>query len=103
MDNQEFLRTFYPELEQLVSERQGDIPDPQPIKASPWLCMSILQKSITMGDTGHSLRAAATLLRDAPDRLWRRLTVAVFEDIGLGSLDLIAPVLVATSGKGVRQ
>lgn len=65
--------------------------------------MSLLQKSIRRGETGHALRAAATLLRDAPDRLWKRLAVAVFEDVGLGCLHLIAPVLIGTSAKGIRQ
>lgn len=103
MDTTDFKRIFSPELEQLVAERQGTIPEPQPLDISIWLAMSLLQKSIRRGETGHALRAAATLLRDEPDRLWRRLTVAVFEDIGLGSLDLIAPVLVATSGKAIRR
>jgi replication-associated recombination protein RarA len=97
MDNQEFLAASYPELALVMTERQGDIPKPQPIEASPWICQSILQKSIRRGEAGHALRAAATLLRDDPDKLWRRLAVAVFEDIGLGSLDLIMPVLIGTS------
>lgn len=103
MDNEEFKRIAYPELAELVTERQGDIQSPQPLEISPWLAMSLLQKSIRRGETGHALRAAATLLRDAPEKLWKRLAVAVFEDIGLGSLDLIAPVMIATSGKGVRK
>jgi len=104
MDSQRFLAINYPELAQVLEERpQGTIPDPQPLDISPWLAMSMLQKAIRRGETGHALRAAATLLRDAPDRLWRRLTVAVFEDVGLGSLDLICPVLIATSAKGIRK
>ncbi|MBX3579512.1 MAG: hypothetical protein KF723_20090 [Rhizobiaceae bacterium] len=103
MDTNEFLATSYAELAQLMSERKGTIPEPQPLDVSPWLCQSILQKAIRRGETGHALRAAASLLRDDPDKLWRRLAVAVFEDIGLGSLDLIAPVMTATSGKGVRK
>lgn len=103
MDHEEFNRIAYPELAELLTERQGDIPSPQPLEVSPWLAMSLLQKSIRRGETGHALHAAATLLRDAPDRLWKRLAVAVFEDIGLGSLDLFAPVMFATSGKGVRK
>ncbi len=103
MDNEQFKRTFYPELAELLTERLSATPDPQPLDVSPWICQSLLQKSIRRGETGHALRAAATLLRDDPDKLWRRLTVAVFEDIGLGSLDLVAPVLVATSGKSIRQ
>lgn len=103
MDNEEFKRIAYPELALVLSDRQGTIPEPQPLDISPWLAMSMLQKALRRGETGHALRAAATLLRDAPDRLWKRLAVAVFEDVGLGGLDLIAPVLIGTSGKGVRQ
>jgi hypothetical protein len=104
MDTTNFLATNYAELAELLTQRpQGTIPEPQPLNASPWLCQSLLQKSIRRGETGHALRAAATLLRDEPDKLWRRLAVAVFEDIGLGSLDLIIPVLIGTSGKGIRQ
>jgi hypothetical protein len=103
MDNEEFKRIAYPELAAIFLEMPQGTSDPQPFDVSPWLAMSILQKSIRRGETAHALRAAATLLRDDPDKLWRRLTVAVFEDIGLGSLDLIAPVLIATSGKGIRQ
>lgn len=103
MDNEEFKRTFYPELALVMAERPQGTPEPQPLNISMWLAMSMLQKAIRRGETGHALRAAATLLRDDADRLWRRLTVAVYEDIGLGSLDHIAPVLIATSGKGIRQ
>lgn len=103
MDTQEFLRNAQPELAQLMSDRQGTIPEPRPLGVSPWIAQSLLQKSIRRGDTGHALRAAATLLRDEPDKLWKRLAVAMFEDIGLGSLDLIGPVLIGTSAKGVRK
>ena len=103
MDTNEFLAASYAELAQVMSEREGTIPAPQPLDVSVWLAMSILQKAIRRGEAGHALRAAATLLRNDPDKLWRRLAVAVFEDIGLGSLDLIAPVMTATSSKGVRK
>lgn len=104
MHTNAFLDLSYRELTAVVVDRpQGTIPEPQPLDISPWLAMSMLQKAIRRGETGHALRAAATLLQDAPDRLWRRLTVAVFEDVGLGSLDLISPVLIATSAKGIRK
>lgn len=102
MDHQEFLAANYPELAQVLSDRQGT-PEPRPLDVSPWICQALLQKSIRRGETGHALRAAASLLRDDPDKLWKRLAVAVFEDIGLGSLDLITPMLIGTSGKGVRK
>jgi superfamily II DNA or RNA helicase len=104
MDHQQFLNASYGELANLLAERpQGTIPEPQPLDVSPWIAQSLLQKAIRRGEAGHALRAAATLLRDAPEKLWKRLAVAVFEDIGLGSLDLIMPVLTATSAKGIRQ
>jgi hypothetical protein len=103
MDTNEFLATSYGDLAELLTQRLSATPEPQPLEISPWLAQSLLQKAIRRGDTGHALRAAASLLRDDPDKLWRRLAVAVFEDVGLGSLDLIMPVLIGTSGKGVRQ
>lgn len=103
MDAHEFLRNAQPELAGLLAGRLSATPEPQPLEISEWLAMSLLQKSIRRGETGHALRAAATLLRDAPDRLWKRLAVAVFEDIGLGSLNLIMPTLIGTSGKGARK
>lgn len=103
MDTNEFLGNAYPELAAIFLERLSATPEPQPLDISPWIAQSLLQKSIRRGETGLALRAAASLLRDDPDKLWKRLAVAVFEDIGLGSLDLINPVLIATSGKGVRK
>ena len=41
--------------------------------ASPWLAMSAMQKAIRRGREDLALGAAATLLRDAPDKLWRRI------------------------------
>lgn len=103
MDTKQFLAASYPELSELLSERQETIPEPQPLDVSPWIAQSLLQKSIRRGETGYALRAAASLLRDDADKLWKRLAVAVYEDIGLGSLELIAPVLIGTSAKSIRQ
>jgi hypothetical protein len=104
MEKSEFDRIAYAELAELFAGRQqGTIPKPQPLDISPWIAMSVLQKSIRRGEIGHALNAAATLLRDDPQRLWRRLVIAVFEDVGLGQLNLIAPVLIATGSKNVRR
>ncbi|RBP78013.1 hypothetical protein DFO80_1519 [Rhodobacter sp. 140A] len=51
------------------------VPEGQPTTFSPWGAMSLLQKAVRRGRNDLALRAAATLLRDAPDRLWRRLGV----------------------------
>jgi replication-associated recombination protein RarA len=74
-------------LESVAQHSTPLIPDPLPI--SPWVAMSLLQKAIRRGEENLALRAAATLLRDAPDRLWRRLGCIAFEDVGVADLDAV--------------
>ncbi|WP_181180444.1 hypothetical protein [Mesorhizobium sp. B1-1-7] len=73
------------------------------VPISPWLAMSALQKGIRRGDVDLATRAAATLLKDDPAKLWRRLIGIVFEDVGLASVETIRLVMTATSGKTIRQ
>ena len=78
-----------------------EVPRPDPLPGSPWVAMSGLQKAIRRGNKDLALRSAATLLRDAPDRLFRRLGCIAAEDIGLGDLDAVG---VATASlAGVRK
>jgi hypothetical protein len=77
--------------------------DFHPLDISPWLAMSLMQKAIRRGLEETSLRAAATLLRDSPDRLWRRCGVTAFEDIGVADLDVVAEVTAALAGKTYRS
>lgn len=86
-------------LRQAIADR-GVVPTPSSLRVSPWLAMSILQKAIRRGDDRWALRAAATLLRAAPDRLWRRLGVIAFEDIGTADLETIELVTAAGAGRG---
>jgi hypothetical protein len=65
--------------------------------------MSLLQKSIRRGRTEFALVAASTLLRDAPDKLWRRLGGTAFEDIGHGNLPIVPLVTAAMAGKRIRS
>jgi hypothetical protein len=76
--------------------------DFHPLDISPWLAMSLMQKAIRRGQEAIALRAAATLLRDSPDRLWRRCGVTAFEDIGIANLDVVAEVSAALAGKTHR-
>src|SRR5580698_9288306 len=85
-DIQHLIRT---DLQRAVALR-GSPPTSEPIDVSPWLAMSILQKSIRRGRADHALSAAATLLRDSPERLWRRLGCIAYEDVGIGSFDAVA-------------
>jgi hypothetical protein len=70
---------------------------------SRWLAMSILQKAIRRGEEAFALRAAATLLRDAPVPFWRRMYIIAFEDIGLATPDLVSEASFLTKRKRVRE
>ena len=79
-----------------------DPPTPAPLHISPWVAMSLLQKAIRRGRNDLAQRAAATLLWNSPDRLWRRLGVIAVEDVGLGDLATVELVTAALAGKRVR-
>jgi hypothetical protein len=77
-------------------------PIPAPLKISPWLAMSLLQKAIRRGESELAQRAAATLLLIAPDRLWRRCGAAAFEEVGVADLQTVSLVTAALAGKRFR-
>jgi hypothetical protein len=64
--------------------------------------MALLQKAIRRGRPELALQAAATLLEQSPERLWRRLACIAFEDVGLGDLGLVALATSAMAGKRAR-
>ena len=89
--------------EQLADEIFGyRDPKPSPLKISPWLAMSLLQKAIRRGESQFAQRAAATLCIIAPDRLWRRCGAAAFEEIGVADLQTVSLVTAALAGKRYR-
>jgi hypothetical protein len=97
----EILHILRHELQHAVG-RQGKPPSPRPMDASSWLAMSVLQKAVRRGREDLALNAAATLLRDAPDKLWRRIGCVAFEDVGIASLNAVGLATVALAGKQVR-
>lgn len=90
-----------PTTQALASDRK--VPSAEPLPVSSWVAMSVLQKSVRRGHAALGLRAAATLLKSDPARLWRRLAGIVVEDVGLGSVNTIRLVMAATAGKSFRQ
>lgn len=101
MNTQDPLARFRQQLmTKLVARERW--PRPNPVPVSPWMAMSALQKSIRRGRTDIALDAAATLLRDAPDRLWRRIAVAAHEDIGIAAPLALGEVSAAMTGKRFR-
>lgn len=89
-------------LVSLIAAREG-VPQPRPLNISPWVAMSLLQKAIRRGDATAALSGAATLLRDAPERLWRRLGCIAFEDIGVADIACLGLVTTALTGKAFRK
>ena len=102
MNGPEILRIIRHDLQHAVARRVRP-PTPRPMHVSPWLAMSVLQKAVRRGREDLALRAAATLLRDAPEKLWRRLGCIAFEDIGVASLEAVGLATVALAGKRHRS
>jgi len=90
-----------PAFQPLASNRK--VPSVEPLPVSSWVAMSAMQKAIRRGDVDLATRAAATLLRSDPARLWRRLAGIVVEDVGLASVDTIRLVVAATTSKSLRE
>lgn len=101
MNGPEVITSYRHQLAGHIAGRDA-IPKLQQLPISPWQAMSLLQKAIRRGREDLALRAAATLLVDAPDRLWRRLGGIAFEDVGLANIDTVGLVTAALGGKRVR-
>lgn len=90
-----------PAMQALAATRVN--PPCEPLPISPWVAMSAMQKGIRRGDLDLATRAAATLLKVDPAKLWRRLAGIVVEDIGLADLECVKLVMAATAGKNFRR
>lgn len=101
MTEPDLISRFRTELIQKVAA-QGRVSEGQTLPISPWLAMSMLQKAVRRGRVELALNAAATLLRDDPDRLWRRLGSVAFEDVGLGCASTLGLTVAALTGKRFR-
>jgi hypothetical protein len=101
VNGHEIITDFRHQLAQRIARRDG-VPRLQPLATTPWVAMSLIQKAVRRGREDLALRAAATLLMDAPDRLWRRLAIIAFEDVGLASVDTLGIVTASLGGKRTR-
>ncbi len=67
-----------------------------------WIAASVLQKAIRRGEAAWALSAAATLLIENPDKLWRRLACIAAEDVGLADICAVGGMVGMMSGKRMR-
>ena len=102
MNGPEFLHRIRQDLQRAVAQR-GKPPNPRPLDASPWVAMALLQKATRRGREDLASQAAATLLVDSSDRLWRRCGVIGFEDLGVADPEVVGLATVALGGKRVRS
>jgi hypothetical protein len=101
IDEPDVLLAFRNELAGKISQRDK-VPAFEPLATTPWIAMSLLQKAIRRGRTDIALQAAATLLLNTPDKLWRRVGGISFEDIGVADLETVGIVTAALGGKRMR-
>ena len=84
----------------------GLVRDPlivEPLVADQWVIKSLLQKSIRRGEVESSQRAALTLLAQKGSALWRRFIIIAFEDVGAGSVDVVAMTVAASTDASWRK
>lgn len=81
----------------------GDPSSLKPIPADPWVLTSLLQKAIRRGETEIAKRAANTLFALKGSAIWRRYMIIAFEDIGVGSIDLVVATVAAASDADLRK
>lgn len=101
MNSLEITTEFRDQLAHCIAQRDS-VPAVDPMGADQWIAMSALQKGIRRGREEVAIQAAATLLLNAPDRLWRRLGGIAFEDVGLADLDAVGMTVAALAGKRFR-
>lgn len=101
MNGPDILAHYRNQLARKIAERDI-VPELGPLRCSVWIAMSALQKAIRRGHEDLALRAAAKLLIDAPERLWRRIGGIAFEDVGLADINAVGLVTAALGGKRIR-
>jgi hypothetical protein len=97
MNGPEIMMSVAADLERQLYSHQPQHPASIPTTISPGVAVALLQKAVRRALPDLALAAAHTLLRAAPDRLWRRLSIIAIEDVGLGDLDAVYLTIVASA------
>lgn len=101
IEARDILADFRSQLARQIAGR-NQLPAFAPLATTSWIASSLLQKSIRRGRSDFALRAAATLLVNAPDRFWKRCGGIAFEDIGVADPEAVGLVAAALGGKRAR-
>jgi hypothetical protein len=90
-----------PIIERLATQRHHHRPSPLAIPL--FSALALLQKSLRRNETAFALSAAATLLDQSPERLFRRLAAISVEDVGLANLPLVEFAVSSSASKTFRK
>jgi hypothetical protein len=100
IDKKDVLASFRQELLKPLS---AHMPPPLvPLPTTVWIAASVMQKAIRRGEEAWAHSAAATLLIENPDKLWRRLACIAAEDVGLADVCAVGGMVGMMSGKRMR-
>jgi hypothetical protein len=102
MNGSNILEHHRNNLADALHEWGDKTPEFAPLNISPWVAMSLMQKAIRRGRKELALGAAATLLEGSSPRLWRRLCVTAYEDVGVADFETVALVTSGLAGKTWR-
>jgi hypothetical protein len=100
IDKKDVLASFRQELLKPLSAHTP--PPLVPLPTTVWIAASVMQKAIRRGEVAWALPAAATLLIENPDKLWRRLACIAAEDVGLADICAVGGMVAVLSGKRTR-
>lgn len=89
---------------QVIDDAQAaPLPDVPYLRIDAHTAVSLLQKAIRRSRTDWALRAAQRVFDVQPARLWRRLGITLFEDVGILDRQLALDILACAPGRGVSQ
>lgn len=88
--------------QQVVTEAMASpLPDTPYLRIDTHIAASLMQKAIRRSETGWALQAGQRLFDVQPARFWRRVSVTLFEDVGLLDRQLALDVLACAPRRGV--
>jgi hypothetical protein len=86
-----------------LTDRLRQLPSIEPLIADQWIVNSLLQKSIRRDEVEIAQRGALTFLAQRGSAIWRRFMVIAFEDVGVGSVDVLAMTVAASTDESWRK
>lgn len=87
--------------QQVVTEAMATpLPDTPYLRIDTHIAASLMQKAIRRSETAWALKAAQRLFDVQPARFWRRVSVTLFEDVGLLDGQLALDVLACAPRRG---